>query len=91
MSNCLHDPEEYGDPCELCAVRDHPARRAMANTLYEEQYGADNHEFAGERMDMTEEVVDRMLSAAMQAGWVLYNPAGEPDPEDEEVIDDDEG
>jgi hypothetical protein len=78
--DCLHDPEEYGSPegCQLCAVRHHPARKAMAESLFEDQYG-DSNEFVGERMDMCEEIVDRMISAAMQVGWVLYNPAGEPD------------
>lgn len=94
MSTCLHDPEEYADPevedgCQLCAVRNHPARKAMANTLYEEMYG-DSTEFAGERMDMCEEIVDRMLTAAMKAGWVLYNPAGEPDSHDDEVTEHDQ-
>ena len=78
MRTCLHDPEEYGDPCELCRVVKHPARKAMAEALYLEQYGETN-EFYGERMDMCEEMVDHMISAAMRAGWTLCNPAVEDD------------
>lgn len=84
MSDCLHDPEEYtadDGSCELCALRDHPARKAMVEALFEEQYGYST-EFAGERMELTEEVVDHMLSAAAAVGWTLHSAA------DEELVDD---
>lgn len=82
MHVCLHDPEEYGDPCELCEVKDHPARKAMAEALFEEMYG-DSTEFAGERMDMSDEIVDHMLTAAAQAGWTLHSSNEEADSEQE--------
>lgn len=81
MSTCLHDPEEYGDPCELCALSKHPARKAMAAALYTEQYG-DSHEFVGERMDLCDETVDLMLTAAAQVGWTLSHPSEEKSADD---------
>lgn len=77
MSDCLHDPEEYGvDPCELCELVKHPARKAMADALFEELYG-DSNEFAGERMDLAEETVDHLLTAAAKAGWTLHSTTEE--------------
>lgn len=87
MKTCLHDPEVYGDPCELCAVSQHPARKAMAEALYRDRWESDKT-FVGERMDMCDEVVDQMLTAAAMVGWTLHNATQEN--AEEEVVEDEQ-
>ena len=47
------------------------AKPIISTAIYNDRWGEDNHEFAGERMDDAERVTDLIIEALDQAGYAI--------------------